>query len=55
MFSDTYTNVAVDTWRTPWSQGNLEDVVISGNNTKKYSALNFVGVETIASQLMQHL
>jgi hypothetical protein len=48
MFSDTYTNVAVDTWRTPWSQGNLEDVVISGNN-KKYSALNFVGVETIAS------
>jgi hypothetical protein len=22
---------------------------------KKYSALNFVGVETIASQLMQHL
>jgi hypothetical protein len=51
MFSDTYTNVAVDTWRTPWSQGNLEDVVISGNNTKKYTALNFVGVETIASPI----
>jgi hypothetical protein len=40
MFSDTYTNVAVDTWRTPWS-GNLEDVVIV-NNTKKYTVLNFL-------------
>jgi hypothetical protein len=47
MFSDTYTNVAVDTWRTPWSQGNLEDVVISGNNTKKYSALNFVELKLL--------
>jgi hypothetical protein len=53
MFSDTYTNVAVDTWRTPWSQGNLEDVVVVV--TIQNSALNFVGVETIASQLMQHL
>jgi hypothetical protein len=51
MFSDTYTNVAVDTWRTPWSQGNLEDVVIGGNNTKKYTVLNFVGVETIANPI----
>ena len=51
MFSDGYTNVTVDTWRTPWSQGNLEDVVIGGNNTKKYTALNFVGVETIANPI----
>lgn len=45
MFSDSYTNVAVDTWRTSWSQANLEDIDISGNKTKKYSALNFVGIE----------
>jgi len=51
MFSDSYTNVPVDTWRTPWSQGNLQDVVISGNNTKKYTALNFVGIETIANPI----
>jgi hypothetical protein len=24
MFSDTYTNVAVDTWRTSWSQATLK-------------------------------
>jgi hypothetical protein len=40
MFSDTYTNVNVDTWRTSWSQANLEDIDIKGNKTKKYSALN---------------
>ncbi|MDG2433813.1 hypothetical protein [Flavobacterium sp.] len=51
MFSDSYTNVTVDTWRTSWSQANLEDVVISGNNTKKYTALNFVGIETIANPI----
>jgi hypothetical protein len=28
MFSDTYTNVNVDTWRTSWSQANLEDIDI---------------------------
>ncbi len=51
MFSDTYTNVAVDTWRTSWSQATLEDIDISGNKTKKYSALNFVGIETTSSPI----
>jgi hypothetical protein len=36
MFSDTYTNVAVDTWRTSWSQATWR-YRISGNKTKKYS------------------
>ncbi|WP_162126388.1 PKD domain-containing protein [Flavobacterium phycosphaerae] len=34
MFSDAYTNVAVDTWKTSWSQANLDDITISGNATK---------------------
>lgn len=51
MFSDTYTNVAVDTWRTSWSQANLEDIDINGNATKKYSALNFVGIEATTSPI----
>ncbi|MGO4905261.1 hypothetical protein [Flavobacterium sp. W20_MBD1_R3] len=51
MFSDSYTNVAVDTWRTSWSQANLEDIDISGNKTKKYSALNFVGIEATSSPI----
>jgi hypothetical protein len=51
MFSNAYTNVAVDTWRTDWSQATLEDVMVEGDDVKKYSALNFVGVETVASQI----
>jgi hypothetical protein len=51
MFSDSYTNVAVDTWRTSWSQATLEDIDISGNKAKKYSALNFVGIEATSSPI----
>ena len=51
MFSDSYTNVAVDTWRTSWSQANLEDIDISGNKSKKYSALNFVGIEATTTPI----
>ena len=52
MFSDAYTDVAVDTWLTSWSQGVLEDVLIDGNPTKKYSEVNFVGVETTGPNLI---
>jgi len=51
LFSDAYTDVPVDTWRTDWSQGILENVSIADNATKKYSNLNYVGIETIANQL----
>ncbi len=49
LFSDAYTNVTVDTWRTDWSAATLEDVLIAGNATKKYSLLDFVGIETVAN------
>jgi hypothetical protein len=51
LFSDAYSNVTVDTWRTPWSSAELEDVEIAGNATKKYSNLDFVGIETVANQV----
>jgi hypothetical protein len=51
MFSNAYTNVPVDTWRTDWSQATLTDTTIAGNATKKYSALTFVGIETVAQQI----
>jgi len=51
MFSNAYTNVPVDTWKTDWSVANLEEVQIAGNDTKKYTSLDFVGIETIANQL----
>ncbi|MEY3420542.1 MAG: hypothetical protein RIR48_827, partial [Bacteroidota bacterium] len=51
MFSDAYTNTAVDTWRTSWSSAVLADITIAGNATKKYSALDFVGIETVTKQV----
>lgn len=51
MFSNAYTNVTVDTWKTDWSDATLEDVQVAGNDTKKYTSLNFVGIETVTSQL----
>jgi len=59
LFSDAFTNVPVDTWRTSWSLALLTDLTIAGNPTKKYSQLDFVGIETVANQLnitgMTHL
>ncbi len=51
IFSDVYTDVTVDTWRTSWSAADYEEVTIAGNATKKYSNLDFVGVETVVSQV----
>jgi hypothetical protein len=51
LFSDAYTNVPVDTWLTVWSAAVLADVTIEGNATKKYSNVNFLGIETVANQL----
>jgi hypothetical protein len=51
MFSDVYTDVTVDTWRTDWSSVTLDDVTVDGNATKKYSVLDFVGIETVTSMI----
>ena len=51
MFSDAYTNVAVDTWRTDWSNADFEEIEVEEDKVLKYSNLNFVGAETVASQI----
>lgn len=51
LFSEAYANVTVDTWRTGWSAAAYEEVMIAGNPTKKYSNLDFVGVETVANKV----
>lgn len=51
MFSNPYTNVPVNTWQATWSQGVLTSLQIQGNDTKKYTNLNFVGVEATSSQI----
>lgn len=49
LFSDEFTDVPVDTWNTGWSQATFEDVDVDGNPTKKYTGLNFNGIETIGT------
>jgi len=52
LFSDAYTDVTVNTWITEWSAAALEDIDIQGNATKKYTNLNFVGIETTGDNLV---
>lgn len=51
LFSDAYTDVAVDTWRTDWSASDYTETTVDGDNVKLYSNLNFVGVETVSNQV----
>jgi hypothetical protein len=52
MFSNVYTDVPVDTWHTDWSAATLTDIQIDGNDTKKYAALDFVGVEAVGANVL---
>jgi hypothetical protein len=49
MFSDSYTNVPMTTWKTDWSQATKGEKIIAGNNIIQYSNLNFVGAESAAT------
>ena len=51
LFSDEYADVPVDTWRTEWSVAELTDLEIAGNAVKRYSNLDFVGVEAVANPI----
>jgi hypothetical protein len=52
MFSDSYEDVTVDTWKTDWSNvGSYDEIDLSGNMVKKYTDLGFVGIETVQTQV----
>jgi len=59
LFSNTYTNVPVDTWSAPWDNANVADVQVAGNDNKLYTNLVFAGIEftsnTINATNMQFL
>ena len=59
LFSEPYTNAPVDSWRTDWSAATFEDILIAGDSVKKYSDLDFVGIETVVNTInaseMTHL
>jgi len=45
LFCNQYTNVVVDTWSADWDDSSVQDVVIAGNDTKKITFANFLGVD----------
>ncbi len=61
MFSDVYNDVPVDTWNPHWGGSTTQDeiYVIAGDNTRMYSALNWVGIlfqnPTVDASAMTHL
>jgi subtilisin family serine protease len=51
IFSDYFTNVEVDTYRTDWSQSLFEIDDLDGDFIIIYDSLNFVGIETVENQI----
>ena len=51
LFSNAYTNVAVDTWSAEWDQADVSDIQIEGNDTKLYTNLVFAGIEFISQTI----
>ena len=45
MFSNTYTNVTVDTWSADWDAADLADAKVSSNDAKLYTNLSYAGIE----------
>ncbi|TXD47227.1 T9SS type A sorting domain-containing protein [Polaribacter sp. IC073] len=52
LYSDAYTDVAVNNFISFSNGATLEDVMIEGNATKKYSNLDYVGIETLGANLI---
>jgi hypothetical protein len=51
LFSNAYTNVAVDTWSAVWDNADVADVSIAGNATKRYTNLVFAGIEATTTPI----
>ncbi len=58
LFSNSYTDVNVDTWSADWDVADLEDTQINGDDVKLYTNLSFAGIEftsqTIDASTMTH-
>ena len=53
LFSNTYTNVKVDSWNTHWLYSTAENsaIQVKGNDVIRYRNLNFVGIEFTSQQI----
>jgi hypothetical protein len=58
LFSDAYTDVAVDAWSTDWDDALVDEVTIAGDPTKKYTDPGgvewglFIGIEFVGANVV---
>lgn len=45
LFSNAYTDVAVDTWSAIWDDADFADITVAGDDTKLYTNMVFAGIE----------
>lgn len=45
LFSNVYSNVQIDAWSAIWDNSDIEDIQINGNDVKKITFGNFLGVD----------
>lgn len=50
LFSNAYANIAIDTWSAAWDDSDIEDIQVAGNDTKKITFTNFIGVDFQSSR-----
>lgn len=50
LFSNAYTNSAVDTWSASWDQADLSDIRIGNDDVKRYTNMVFAGIEFITTR-----
>ena len=48
LYSDAYTSATIDTWSAVWDQADVSDFVVASDNTKKYTNLNYAGIEFLS-------
>ncbi len=49
LFSNAYTDITVSEWSTTWDSASIEDVLVDGNDTKKITYGDFLGVDFSAN------
>jgi beta-glucanase (GH16 family) len=45
LFSNAYVNKPIDTWSASWDRADVTNTLIEKNETKRYSKLNYAGIE----------
>lgn len=45
LFSNTYSNITIDTWSATWDDSDITDLQVAGNDVKKIAFGNFIGVD----------